>query len=104
MTEENVDQKHVHLDYREMIHLIDNVIGSQITDLLMKTESPFAAIATLGAVIASVVTSIVDDHDKAIENIDGLADFARVLTQGILDRQNKQEKGEDEVEDGETLH
>ncbi len=123
MAEED-DPKPVYLD---LVKLINNDVGEKIVTLLAETGSPYNAIATIGAVIASVVTSIVDQEDKVMTNIDTIAvtsivdqedkvmtnidtiaTFSKELAQSILKR-IKDDPDTEEIElngegNGETLH
>src|SRR6266852_2595083 len=97
------DPKPVYLD---LVKLINNEVGEKIVELLAETGSPYNAIATIGAVIASVVTSIVNQEDKIMANIDTIANFSKELASSILDK-IKDDPDNDEIEldgDGETLH
>jgi len=92
--------------YLDLVKLINNEVGEKIVELLAETGSPYNAIATIGAVIASVVTSIVNQEDKIMANIDTIANFSKELASSILDK-IKDDPDNDEIEledEGETLH
>ena len=92
--------------YLDLVKLINNEVGEKIVELLAETGSPYNAIATIGAVIASVVTSIVNQEDKIMANIDTIANFSKELASSILNK-IKDDPDNDEIEldgDGETLH
>ncbi len=93
--------------YLDLVRLINNEVGEKIVELLAETGSPYHAIATIGAVIASIVTSIVDQEDKAMSNIDTITNFSKELAQSIIEK-NKNDPDSDEIEyeddESETLH
>ncbi len=94
--------------YLDLVKLINNDVGEKIVTLLAETGSPYNALATIGAVIASVVTSIVNQEDKVMTNIDTIATFSKELAQSILER-IKDDPDTEEIElngegNGETLH
>jgi len=92
--------------YLDLVKLINNDVGEKIVELLAETGSPYNAVATIGAVIASVVTSIVNQEDKIMANIDTIANFSKELASSILEK-IKDDPDNDEIEldgDGETLH
>src|SRR6266850_5520957 len=88
------DPKPVYLD---LVKLINYDVGEKIVELLAETGSPYNAIATIGAVIASVVTSIVNQEDKVMVNIDTITTFSKELARSILEK-IKYDPNTDEVE------
>ena len=96
-----MEETPTYLEAKDMIKLIDNNIGQEITELLTKTNSPLHAMATLSAVIASFVTSIVNTQERALQNADAINEFAKVLATEVI---INNDQNEIKVEDDETLH
>jgi len=98
-----MEETPTYLEAKDMIKLIDNNIGQEITKLLTKTNSPLHAMATLSAVIASFVTSIVNTQERALQNADAINEFAKILaTEVIINKGEGETGGESEGDD--TIH
>lgn len=70
--------------YVDMLDMIDNAVGLEITNVLVKTKSPIHAMCTLAACMASVITSFMNEEDKAHHNVDEFSELTKNLISEVL--------------------